>query len=153
MTRIFASPFLFSALLAAGVAHAAETKGAAPEPLAPVVTTVFAGRAELVDAVQVTGTLVAREEILVGPEIEGLRIVDLLAEEGDTVAQGQVLARLSRDQLDAQLGQSTASLRRADAAIAQSKSAIAQFEAQAALKAATLARAGIARISSCTDSL
>ena len=130
---------VLAALLAATLARAADTK-VAPEPLAPVVTTVLAKRAELVDAVQVTGTLVAREEVLVGPEIEGLRIVQLLVEEGDTIAKGQVLARLSRDQLDALLAQSTASLRRADAAIAQARSQIAQFEATAALKASTLAR-------------
>ena len=38
----------------------------------------------------------AREEILVRPEIEGLRVSQVLVENGDRVTKGQVLARLSR---------------------------------------------------------
>ena len=49
---------------------------------------------------------------MVGAEIDGLAITELLAEEGDTVTRGQVLARLSRDMLDAQVAQNAASLSR-----------------------------------------
>ena len=57
-----------------------------------------------------TGSLVAREEILVGPEVEGLRITEVLADEGQRVKKGDVLARLVADTLDAQLAQNDARL-------------------------------------------
>jgi len=48
------------------------------------------------DTVRVGGTLVAREDALVRPENEGLRIAEVLVEDGDNVSRGQVLARLTR---------------------------------------------------------
>jgi HlyD family secretion protein len=80
--------------------------------------------------VLVTGTLVAREEILVAPEVEGLRVLDILVDEGTPVRKGQVLATLVHETLDAQLAQNQATLDRADAGIAQAKSNIAQAEAR-----------------------
>ncbi|MEA2759057.1 MAG: HlyD family secretion protein [Methylobacteriaceae bacterium] len=48
------------------------------------------------DTLQLTGRLVAREEIPVRPDAEGLRVTQILVEDGDKVAAGQVLARLGR---------------------------------------------------------
>ena len=64
--------------------------------------------------------------------IDGLAIVEIDAEDGDTVAAGQVLARLDRSQLDAQLAQNDAATARSEAAIAQAQSQIEQFQAQLA---------------------
>ena len=61
------------------------------------------------------------------PEIDGLRVVELLAEDGDRVAKDQVLARLDRSQLDALLAQNDAALARADAAIAQARNQKEQY--------------------------
>lgn len=83
-----------------------------------------------VETVLVTGSLVAREEILVGPEVEGLRVTDVLADEGMRVKKGDVLARLVVATLDAQLAQNDASLARTTAAIAQARSNITQAEAR-----------------------
>jgi RND family efflux transporter MFP subunit len=77
-----------------------------------------------------TGSLVAREEILVGPEVEGLRVTEVLADEGMRVKKGDVLARLVADTLDAQVAQNDAAQARATAAIAQARSAIVQAEAR-----------------------
>lgn len=107
-----------------------ETAAPAKAPQAISVTVVKAVRAELVETVQVNGTLVAREEILVGPEVEGLRVIEVLADEGDRVRKGQVLARLVSDTLEAQLAANEAQLARAAAAIAQAKSNIASAEAR-----------------------
>lgn len=98
--------------------------------LAPAVSVVKAATAGFVETVLVTGTLVPRDEILVAPEVEGLRVLTLEVEEGDKVAKGQVLARLVHETLDAQLAQNDAALARTGAAIAQARSQIAQAEAR-----------------------
>jgi RND family efflux transporter MFP subunit len=106
---------------------------AADQPRAvepPAVTVVPAVRREFVDRLFVSGTLVAREEAQVAARIDALTIVEVDAEDGDQVKQGQVLARLDRTQLDAMLAENDASTKRADAAIDQAQSMIAQSEAQ-----------------------
>lgn len=98
--------------------------------LAPTVSVVRAATEDFVETVVLTGTVVPREEILVGPEVEGLRIVEVLADEGEAVKKGQVLARLVSDTLEAQLAQNKATRARAEAAIAQATSNIASAEAR-----------------------
>jgi HlyD family secretion protein len=109
-------------------AQAAADTPRAVEP--PAVTVVPAVKREFVDRLFVSGTLVAREEAQVAARIDGLAIVELDAEDGDHVKQGQVLARLDRTQLDALLAQNDAATKRADAAIDQAKSLISQSQAQ-----------------------
>ncbi|MBL8808154.1 MAG: efflux RND transporter periplasmic adaptor subunit [Rhodospirillales bacterium] len=111
--------------LLSAAAHAQATQGNPP----PAVSVVVSAVRELVETVAATGTLVPREEVLVVAENEGVRIAEVLVEEGDSVAEGQVLARLARDLLDAQLAQNAAALARADAAIAQARAQIVQAEA------------------------
>jgi RND family efflux transporter MFP subunit len=110
--------------------EAAKHAGGTSEVLAPKVTVVRVGPARFTETVLATGSLVAREEILVGPEVEGLRITEVLADEGRRVRKGEVLARLVADTLDAQLAQNDAALARTTAAIAQAKANIAQAEAR-----------------------
>jgi len=81
----------------------------------PAVTVVPATKREFVDRLFVSGTLVAREEAQVAARIDGLAIVELDAEDGDRVKEGQVLARLDRTQLDALMAQNDAATKRADA--------------------------------------
>ena len=59
------------------------------------VTVITAKRMCFADKLQVTGVLVPRNEILVRPDREGLRISDVLVEPGATVVAGQALARLT----------------------------------------------------------
>lgn len=96
---------------------------------APAISVVEAKRIAFVDNVLVTGSLVPREEVMVGPEIDGYRITSLLAEEGDHVEAGQVLAKLSSEILEAQLAQNAASAARAEAAIDQVRNQITESEA------------------------
>ncbi len=112
----------------------------AAKALAPAITVIKAERRALSETVLVTGTLVPREEILVAPEVEGLRVLDLKVDVGDRVKRGDVLAVLERTQLEAQLAQNTAALARADASIAQAHSMIDQVDA-----ALTEARASFER--------
>ncbi|HVZ06191.1 efflux RND transporter periplasmic adaptor subunit [Hyphomicrobium sp.] len=114
----------------------------AAKPLAaPAITVSTAKTNDFIETAVVSGSLIPREEILVSPEIEGLRVLELLADEGDHVKKGQVLARLVSEQIDAQIAQNRANLARSDAAIAQAESQIAQAEAQAKEAAAQLQRA------------
>jgi RND family efflux transporter MFP subunit len=106
---------------------------AADQPRAiepPAVTVIPATKREFVDRLFVSGTLVAREEAQVAARMDGLAIVEVDAEDGDRVRQGQVLARLDRTQLDALVAENDAATKRADAAIDQAQSMIAQSEAQ-----------------------
>jgi|SRR5262245_25769857 len=125
-------------LAAVGVALALIVQPAAKRPaqssseemLAAAVTAVRVVRAQFSETVLVTGSLVAREEVLVGPEVEGLRVTEVLADEGMRVKKGDVLARLVSDTLEAQLAQNHAALARAEAASAQARSGIVQAEAR-----------------------
>src|SRR5262245_24732342 len=112
-----------------GPADSQAAKEMTADPFAAVVTVARVGPAQFTETVLASGSLVAREEILVGPEVEGLRITEVLADEGRRVKKGDVLARLVADTLDAQLAQNDAALARTAAAIAQAKSSIAQAEA------------------------
>ena len=71
-----------------------------------------------------------RDEILVAPEVEGFRVLELKVDEGDRVKKGDVLATLVQESLDAQLAQNDASLARAEAAISKAKSQIVETTAR-----------------------
>ena len=101
-----------------------------PASLAAAVSVDIVSVEAFTETLLVTGTLVPREEILVGPEVEGLRIVEVLADEGDRVKKGQILARLASDTLDAQVAQNDAAQAKASAAIAQAKSNLASADAK-----------------------
>jgi HlyD family secretion protein len=109
----------------------AERLDAAKPIAAPAITVSKVTTEDFVETAAVSGSLVPREEILVSAEVDGLRVLELLADEGDRVKKGQVLARLVAEQIDAQLAQNDANLARSTAAIAQAESQIAQAEAQA----------------------
>ncbi len=119
----------------------AERMEAAKPIAAPAVTVTKVATENFVETAVVSGSLVPREEILVSPEVEGLRVLELYADEGDKIKKGQILARLVAEQLDAQLAQNDANIARATAAIAQAESQIVQAEAQAKEAAAQLERA------------
>ncbi len=111
--------------LAALAAGPAQPQGA-PSPAVSVTRTA---EREITERAVVTGTLVPREEVLVAPELEGLRITEVLVEEGDSVTKGQALARLATDLLETELARNTASVARAEAGVAQARSQIVQAEA------------------------
>jgi HlyD family secretion protein len=124
-----------SLLVSAASPALAQAPAAPAGPKAgPSVTVTRAEISEIVQSVVVSGSMIARDEVLVQPEVDGLSIVALLAEEGDRVSTGQVLARLSRTTLEVQQTQNEAQIARAEAAIAQANAQIG--EAQANLVAA-----------------
>jgi multidrug efflux pump subunit AcrA (membrane-fusion protein) len=64
-------------------------------PKGPAVTVLKAAKSCFSDIVDATGTIVAREETSVRPERPGLKVTEVMAEAGDTITAGQVLARLA----------------------------------------------------------
>ena len=133
LRRAVAGASLIAAALAApSLARAADPVSAAPAAgsiAVPAVSVAAATRREMIDTLLVSGNLVARQDALVNAEVEGLKVIELLADEGDRVAAGQVLARLSRDTIETQIAQNDAALARAEAAVAQTEYQIPQAEA------------------------
>jgi HlyD family secretion protein len=133
---------VLAALTAAAPAAAQESDAAAataaPQP--PSVSVVRARAREIVSTVVVTGTLVPRETVVVGAEVEALRIDELLADQGDSVAAGAVLARLDTDMIETDLARNESQIARADAALAQAQSQIAEAESAKVEADAALAR-------------
>jgi HlyD family secretion protein len=100
---------------------------AAPKP--PSISVIAASKMEIQQTLIVSGSFVPREEILVVPEVDGLAVMEILAEEGDSVKKGQVLARLSPSSVEVLLAQNTASIARSDASISQAQAQIAESQA------------------------
>ncbi|MGB7300894.1 MAG: efflux RND transporter periplasmic adaptor subunit [Burkholderiaceae bacterium] len=92
----------------------------------PAISVVTAAREVIVDTVSVSGLIEPVEQIAVAPQVEGQPIDSVNADVGDTVVAGQVLATLSRESLDLQKNQLTASQEAANAGIAQAKAQIAE---------------------------
>ncbi|MDP5307656.1 efflux RND transporter periplasmic adaptor subunit [Paracoccus spongiarum] len=113
----------------------------------PSVTTAAVETAEVQARVPVSGTLVARQQVQVFAQVSGFEITEILAEAGDHVEQGQVLARLATDTLAAQLAQAEAEYQRAEAGVGQAQSnidsaAATLTEAQTSLDRAQRLRQG-----------
>jgi multidrug efflux pump subunit AcrA (membrane-fusion protein) len=73
----------------------------------PVVTVQVAKAAPvtLADSLALSGTVQAKDRLLVASELGGLKIEEILVEEGDQVARGQLMARLNTDISQARLAQ------------------------------------------------
>ncbi|MCK8783166.1 efflux RND transporter periplasmic adaptor subunit [Roseomonas sp. NAR14] len=100
-------------------------RGAAPPP-APVpdaappaltVTVAPAAPRAMVRDVVGDGSVVAWQELTIGAELGGLRVVEMAVEEGDAVRRGQLLARLDDSVLAAQAAQAEAAQAEAAAAL------------------------------------
>ena len=120
-------------------AFAAETAAPVAAPAPPNISVLPAQSREIVATLSVTGTLTPRETVTVGTDVEGLRVRELLVDEGDEVKAGQVLARLETDIVDVNLARSASQVARAEAAITQARALVAEaeptvVEAEASLK-------------------
>jgi HlyD family secretion protein len=90
-TTLFAATFL---TLAASATYAADDRDA---PKGPAISTLKAAKACFSNIVEVSGTILARDEAQsqVRPDRIGLKVAEVLADAGDVVTAGQALARLT----------------------------------------------------------
>lgn len=64
-------------------------------PKGAAVTVLKAAKSCFANLVEVSGTIIPREETQIRPERMGLKVAEVMADAGDTVTAGQVLARLT----------------------------------------------------------
>ena len=83
------------------------------------VSTATANYSTLPDTVVATGSVAAIDPLSVGAEVSGLKVEQVLVEEGDRVLAGQTLAVLNRSLLEAQLRQAQARLRSSQAQVSR----------------------------------
>ena len=134
-TKLLASVVLALGLTAALVPAAmAEDKTAVQAVKPPVINVIPAVEAEMVASITVTGTIVPRQEVAVGTDVAGLIVLELSADQGDRVKEGEIIARLDKSSLEIQLAQIEAQRAQAEASIAQSEAQI--VDAQIAVRQA-----------------
>lgn len=112
----------------AGAADAPAAAGSAPGTAAATaakpaltVTTTQARQDEWPITLGANGNVAAWQEAVVGAELSGMRLTEVLVNVGDRVRRGQVLARLSTDTVQAELAQTRAALAEARAALAEAQ--------------------------------
>lgn len=76
---------------------------------------------EVLRELPASGAIAAWQEVVIGVELSGLRITRIEAEVGNVVKRGQVLARLERGTLEADVAQADAALLEAVAAAAEAR--------------------------------
>jgi RND family efflux transporter MFP subunit len=100
-----------------------ESKPEAKGPARPAltVTLVAPQSVEWPQLLTANGNIVAWQEAVIGAELTGLRITDVLANVGDTVRRGQPLAKVATEAVAADLAQAKASLAEAEAALSEAE--------------------------------
>ena len=144
---------------ASGPASAVAAPAAASSPRAALTVTVTTPRSgSWPIVVAADGSIAAWQEAVIGAELQGLRIAELLVNVGDRVRRGQLLARLRSDTVGADAAMTRANLAEAKAArdeaaanaararALQPAGAISAQELQQRLTAEQTARARIAAL-------
>jgi HlyD family secretion protein len=103
----------------------------AAEPVLPAINVATVAAQRLQDRVIFSGLIEPVERVQVAPLIEGQPIEALLADVGDMVQEGDVLATLSRSTLELQVSQNNASLASARATIAQAEAQMLEAQSSA----------------------
>jgi RND family efflux transporter MFP subunit len=122
IARIGAAFFLLPAVLVAACdGNREDPAQSAPPPVLSVAVT-HARIAALPVRVPATGNIAAWQEASIGAEADGLRLVAVDADVGDTVRRGQVLARFSADIVRAELAEASAAVAQAAAQVDEAQS-------------------------------
>lgn len=110
-------------LMLAGEETPAAAQNAQAAKVLPHVSVVAAASYDFNASQDVAGLLAARNDISIGTAVTGQRIVEVSVDVGDTVAAGQLLARLESKTLAAQVQQTEANVARSRAALAEAEAA------------------------------
>jgi HlyD family secretion protein len=105
------------------------------------ITTTQVHSEQIVRSVPATGSIFPWQEVIIGAEVGGYRVADVLVDVGTRVAKGQPLVRLTGDMLQADLDSKRAALRSAEASQVNTASALRrgqQVSSSGALSAADL---------------
>jgi HlyD family secretion protein len=78
-----------------GVAQPSRAADEADAPKGAAVTVLKAAKSCFAAIVEVSGIIIARNEVAVRPDRPGLKVAEVLVDAGETVTAGQTLARLS----------------------------------------------------------
>lgn len=120
---------IFAAACVMGLAGCGgKPKTAAAPPPSQTVTVAVAGTQTLPRQIAVSGDIAAWQEAPVGAETGGLTVVELYADEGQYVRQGQLLLKMDDTLLRAQLRQASAGVASAKATLAQASADLARAE-------------------------
>ena len=105
---------------AAKAGKAATASAAAARP-ALTVTATSPQPSDWPQVLAANGNIVAWQEAVIGAEVSNYRLTEVLANVGDLVRQGQLLARISSDTVAAELAQAKAAEAEAEAQLAEAK--------------------------------
>jgi RND family efflux transporter MFP subunit len=101
----------------------------APRPIASVTVELVAPMpSKFTRSIAATGTVAARDELVIGSDATGVRLLEVLVDVGSTVTKGQLLARGDDATLRAQLAQMEAQIRQAQAELTQADSNVERSE-------------------------
>jgi RND family efflux transporter MFP subunit len=122
-----------AAAIVGGAAIAFSGKAQSPKaPSGPVasitVSVVSPAPIDFARSIAATGTVNARDELIIGSDANGVRLTQVLVDVGSVVQKGQLLARGDDAQLLAQLAQQEAMIKQAHADLAQAKANVERAE-------------------------
>jgi len=106
---------------ASSSAAAASAANRITVPSALTVSVVQPERVDWPEAIQASGTIAPWQEAIVGAEVTGLRLSELLVDVGDEVTKGQLLAQFDDATMVAMLHQTEAAVAEAEANVAEAQ--------------------------------
>ena len=121
MTQRLLAPVTLTLLLTALSAQAADTPASAPPKAALTVALTTPQSGTLPQSLAANGNVSAWQEVVIGAETQGLRLVEVNVQIGDRVKKGQVLARLQSETLAADLAATKAGIAEAEATLAEAQ--------------------------------
>ena len=131
-TLALAALLFLAPILPAQAQEAAAAESAPADAALPAITVSDVTLRKMTDRIIASGMIAAVEEVQVAPLVEGQPVDRLLADLGDMVTEGQILALLSKSTLELQKTEAVASVAAARSTIAQAKAQRVEAEAAAA---------------------
>jgi RND family efflux transporter MFP subunit len=111
---------LFTLLLLAACGNQAPSDKAVSKP-ALTISTVMPQQSDWPQTITANGNVIAWQEAIIGAEVIGYRITEVLANIGDKVKKGQVLARISTDSVSTELTEAKSAVAELEAMLAEAK--------------------------------